>query len=135
MAPIPEPSPGKKPQPIGGSFITLPITIAVLCFLFIFYRRASAIKRVVSVKLKSLRRQGAVRLSEDDGPSTHEFLDDDYIYDEDVERVEDPAERMRLDASPSVVRTEGVQDVDPWNSQGAVVPEEPRSSSDQSKPI
>lgn len=47
-----EPSPGKKPQPIGGDYpVTLPVvTIAVLCFLFILYRRAAAIRQVIAVK-------------------------------------------------------------------------------------
>lgn len=92
------------------------VTIAVLCFLFILYRRAAAIRQVIAVKLRSIRGEGAVRLSVD-GPSSMEFLADDYIYDEDVERLQDPAERLRMAASPPTVRTDGVEGVDPWGQR------------------
>ncbi|KAF8229461.1 hypothetical protein L208DRAFT_1402241 [Tricholoma matsutake] len=61
-------------------------TTCTLCLLFILWRRADTLRRVVSHQLKILTRsEGRIRLSEDDGPSATEFLGDDY--DEDNESM------------------------------------------------
>lgn len=76
-----EPKPSTKPEPIGDmAWISL-ITICTLCGLFILWRRADALRRVVSrrLKLKTMGdSEGRIRLSEDDGPSATEFLEDDF---------------------------------------------------------
>jgi len=59
-----------------------------MCALFLLWRRASALKSVISYRLKTWREpEGRIRLSEDDGPPAREFLEDEY--DEDVEGVDD----------------------------------------------
>ncbi|KDQ55980.1 hypothetical protein JAAARDRAFT_36773 [Jaapia argillacea MUCL 33604] len=96
-----EPRPAPKPQPIGNfPFIAL-ITICILCFVFVLWRRASELKTVVSHQLKEWSRpEGRIRLSEDDGPPATEFLEDDYDEDDeglnDDEPLADRAERLRL---------------------------------------
>ncbi|KAI0791028.1 hypothetical protein C8Q75DRAFT_758980 [Abortiporus biennis] len=87
MAPVGEPKESPKPQPIGnGPFIVL-FTICALCAIFLLWRRASALRSVVGHQLKRITGQeGTIRLSLDDGPSSHEFLSDDF--DEDNEHLD-----------------------------------------------
>jgi hypothetical protein len=83
-------------------------TTCTLCFLFILWRRADALRSVIAHRcaaiilycfwiiypfsydrLKTIthpRAEGAIRLSEDDGPPAREFLEDDY--DDDNEGVD-----------------------------------------------
>ncbi|KAJ7161061.1 hypothetical protein C8R46DRAFT_1106390 [Mycena filopes] len=93
MAPLApgEPKESPKPQPMGG--LNMPmiflITTCTLCLLFILWRRASALRSVISHQLKTIthsQSEGAIRLSEDDGPPAREFLEDDY--DDDNEGVD-----------------------------------------------
>ncbi|KIK00386.1 hypothetical protein K443DRAFT_611264 [Laccaria amethystina LaAM-08-1] len=90
MAPIPgEPKESPKPQPIGNMPLIFLFTACTLCSLFILWRRADALRKVVSHSLKTItnRNDGRIRLSEDDGPPAHEFLEDDY--DEDNAHLDD----------------------------------------------
>ncbi|KAJ6492912.1 hypothetical protein C8R47DRAFT_1214185 [Mycena vitilis] len=93
MAPaIPgEPKESPKPQPMGGNMpMIFLFTTCTLCFLFIIWRRASALRSVISHQLKMIAppgSEGAIRLSEDDGPPAREFLEDDY--DDDNEGLND----------------------------------------------
>ncbi|KAJ7699297.1 hypothetical protein B0H17DRAFT_1049378 [Mycena rosella] len=77
-----EPKESPKPQPMGGNMpMIFLITTCTLCFLFILWRRASALRSVISHQLKTITNsnpEGAIRLSEDDGPPAREFLEDDY---------------------------------------------------------
>ncbi|KAJ3487929.1 hypothetical protein NLI96_g3209 [Meripilus lineatus] len=108
MAPAPapgEPRESPKPQPLGnGPFITL-FTICTLCAIFILWRRASAIRAVVGHQLKSWagRREGAIRLSLDDGPAAHEFLQDDYDEDN-ADIADDEPLAMRAQQLKSIER-------------------------------
>ncbi|KAI0000810.1 hypothetical protein BJV74DRAFT_820822 [Russula compacta] len=71
-----EPRPAPKPQPIGSFPFLLLFTTATVCVLFIIWRRSDTLRTVVAHQLKTWTRQeGAVRLSEDDGPPAHSFLD------------------------------------------------------------
>ncbi|KAI0277177.1 hypothetical protein BGY98DRAFT_649058 [Russula aff. rugulosa BPL654] len=70
--------PAPKPQPIGSFPFILLLTTATVCVLFIIWRRSDTLRTVVAHQLKTWTRQeGAVRLSEDDGPPAHLFLGDD----------------------------------------------------------
>ncbi|KAF4612284.1 hypothetical protein D9613_003919 [Agrocybe pediades] len=94
-----EPKPSKKPQPIGSLPMNVLFTTCTLCFLFLLWRRADSLRRVVSHQLQTFtRRQGTIRLSEDDGPPANEFLvedyDDDHVYLPDSEN-EPLAEHVR----------------------------------------
>ncbi|KAJ7153459.1 hypothetical protein C8R43DRAFT_829847, partial [Mycena crocata] len=83
-----EPKQSPKPQPMGGNMpMIFLFTTCTLCFLFIIWRRASALRSVISHQLKTIAQptEGAIRLSEDDGPPAREFLEDDY--DDDNEGV------------------------------------------------
>ncbi|EGN94833.1 hypothetical protein SERLA73DRAFT_187901 [Serpula lacrymans var. lacrymans S7.3] len=83
------PSEGNKPQPLGNFPLVLLFTFCTLCILFLLWRQANNLRRVVSHQLKTWSRQeGAIRLSQDDGPSAAEFLEDDY--DEDVGSIDEP---------------------------------------------
>ncbi|KAF7373633.1 hypothetical protein MSAN_00573700 [Mycena sanguinolenta] len=85
---VPEPKESPKPQPMGGNMpMIFLFTTCTLCALFILWRRASALRSVISHQLKTISdaRGGAIRLSEDDGPPAREFLEDDY--DDDNEGV------------------------------------------------
>ncbi|KAK7055532.1 hypothetical protein R3P38DRAFT_2847650 [Favolaschia claudopus] len=88
MAPVGEPKESPKPQPMGANMpMIFLFSICTLCFLFILWRRASELRFVISHQLKTITnsREGAIRLSEDDGPPAREFLEDDYDNDnEDV---------------------------------------------------
>ncbi|KAH6912073.1 hypothetical protein BKA70DRAFT_1266475 [Coprinopsis sp. MPI-PUGE-AT-0042] len=93
-----EPKASPKPEPLGSQALVFLITTCTLCGLFILWRRADALKRVVSVRLKNLttRSEGRIRLSEDNGPASTEFLGDDF--DEDNEHIGDSdtlTEQMR----------------------------------------
>ncbi|KAJ7054696.1 hypothetical protein C8F01DRAFT_995179, partial [Mycena amicta] len=85
-----EPKPSPKPQPMGGNMpMIFLFTTCTLCFLFILWRRASALRTVISHQLKTMTRSdGAIRLSED-GPPASAFLEDDY---------DDDNEGLTLDA-------------------------------------
>ncbi|KAI9459829.1 hypothetical protein F5148DRAFT_1287035 [Russula earlei] len=73
-----EARPAPKPQPIGSFPFLFLITTATVCGLFIIWRRSDTLRTVVAHQLKTWTRQeGAVRLSEDDGPPAHSFLEDD----------------------------------------------------------
>ncbi|KAF9458692.1 hypothetical protein BDZ94DRAFT_1270014 [Collybia nuda] len=81
MAPLPPGAPREspKPQPIGNMPMIILFTTCMLCVLFILWRRADTLRKVVSHQLKTLTRpEGRIRLSEDDGPPAREFLEDDY---------------------------------------------------------
>ncbi|THH12427.1 hypothetical protein EW146_g7708 [Bondarzewia mesenterica] len=104
-----EPRKSPKPQPIGNLPFLLLFTTATICILFILWRRADALRVVVSHQLKTWsRREGNIRLSEDDGPPANSFLEDEY--DDDNDRLDDehlrltrtdlPALPLNLDESP-----------------------------------
>ncbi|KAJ7746326.1 hypothetical protein B0H16DRAFT_1557056 [Mycena metata] len=88
--PCAEPKESPKPQPMGGNMpMIFLFTTCTLCLLFILWRRASALRSVISHQLKTIahsQSEGAIRLSEDDGPPAREFLEDDY--DDDNEGVD-----------------------------------------------
>ncbi|TFK29123.1 hypothetical protein FA15DRAFT_632608 [Coprinopsis marcescibilis] len=82
-----EPKESPKPQPIGNELVIFLITTCTLCGLFLLYRRSEMLRKVVSHRLKTFRRsEGHIRLSEEDGPSTVEFLAEDF--DEDNEHLD-----------------------------------------------
>ncbi|TFK36598.1 hypothetical protein BDQ12DRAFT_686697 [Crucibulum laeve] len=87
-APIPgEPRESPKPQPIGNMPTIILFTVLTSCCLFILWRRLDTLRGVVSHQLKTFTHsEGRIRLSEDDGPSATEFLEDDY--DEDNEMLD-----------------------------------------------
>ncbi|KAJ6554464.1 hypothetical protein B0H19DRAFT_1153647 [Mycena capillaripes] len=93
MAPTGEPKESPKPQPMGGNMpMIFLFTTCTLCFLFILWRRASALRAVISHQLKTIthsRTEGAIRLSEDDGPPAREFLEDDYDDDNEGVNIDD----------------------------------------------
>ncbi|KAG2351941.1 hypothetical protein BDR07DRAFT_966668 [Suillus spraguei] len=105
-----EPREGNKPQPLGNFGLIFIFTTSTLCLLYLLWRRASALRTVVSHQLQTwTRTEGQIRLSEDDGPSATEFLTD--ADDEDVGIVDDgiildqDEERLRNEESialPSV---------------------------------
>ncbi|KAI0263215.1 hypothetical protein BC834DRAFT_827914, partial [Gloeopeniophorella convolvens] len=77
-----------KPQPIGSFPFLLLFTTATLCALFVIWRRSDRLRTVVAHQLKTWTRQeGAVRLSEDDGPSASSFLEDEDL-DDDSDELE-----------------------------------------------
>ena len=101
-----EPKESPRPQPIGNAPFIILFTTCTLCFIFILWRRADALRRVVahryvlrrysliiaedisSLSLKTFRQnEGAIRLSQDEGPPANEFLADDY--DDDNEHLHD----------------------------------------------
>ncbi|KAG2151017.1 uncharacterized protein EDB93DRAFT_1140650 [Suillus bovinus] len=83
-----EPQDGNKPQPLGNFGIILFFTTSTLCLLYLLWRRASALRAVVSHQLQTwTSTEGQIRLSEDDGPSATEFLTE--ADDEDVGIVDD----------------------------------------------
>ncbi|KII90066.1 hypothetical protein PLICRDRAFT_53172 [Plicaturopsis crispa FD-325 SS-3] len=101
-----EPRPAPKPQPIGNIPVILLFTTCTLCAIFLLWRRAHALRTVVSHQLKNWTQpEGRVRLSEDDGPPAQEFLEDDYDEDngdlDDHEALADRAEHLRAAAAGS----------------------------------
>ncbi|EIN05230.1 hypothetical protein PUNSTDRAFT_107513, partial [Punctularia strigosozonata HHB-11173 SS5] len=76
-----EPKSSPKPQPIGNAPFIFLFTTCTLCAVFLLWRRASSLKRVIQHRLetwKETQEEGHIRLSEDDGPSAASFLADDY---------------------------------------------------------
>ncbi|KAI0920625.1 hypothetical protein AcW1_002311 [Taiwanofungus camphoratus] len=107
-----EPRQAPKPQPLGNLPLIFLFTTCTLCAVFILWRRASSLRTVVAHQLNTwTRKEGRIRLSEDDGPPVHEFLQDDY--DEDNERLADDeplaitAERLRMANVENTVVQEG----------------------------
>ncbi|KAG2757749.1 hypothetical protein P692DRAFT_20824566 [Suillus brevipes Sb2] len=83
-----EPREGNKPQPLGNFGLIFMFTTFTLGLLYLLWRRASALRAVVSHQLQTWSRtEGQIRLSEDDGPSATEFLTE--ADDEDVGIVDD----------------------------------------------
>ncbi|OSX58002.1 hypothetical protein POSPLADRAFT_1174005 [Postia placenta MAD-698-R-SB12] len=81
-----EPRQAPKPQPLGNFPLIILFTTCTCCVLFLLWRRASSLRTVVAHKLTTwTRKDGQIRLSIDDGPPAHEFLQDDF--DEDRERI------------------------------------------------
>ncbi|KAJ3742843.1 hypothetical protein DFH05DRAFT_1400430, partial [Lentinula detonsa] len=81
-----EPKTSPKPQPIGSITLIILLTTCTCCALFILWRRAEAFRAVVSHQLKTITRyEGQIRLSQDDGPPAHEFLEDDESTDDALE--------------------------------------------------
>ncbi|KAJ7270631.1 hypothetical protein B0H12DRAFT_774360 [Mycena haematopus] len=102
MAPTGEPKESPKPQPMGNMPMFFLFTTCTLCFLFIMWRRASALRSVISHQLKTLtnaRAEGAIRLSEDDGPPAREFLEDDYDDDNEGVNLDDQADARLVNPS------------------------------------
>lgn len=116
-----EPRTSPKPQPLGNFAFIILFTTCTLCLVFILWRRANALRTVVSHKYVAIdrllastvtliyvsfrlktwtRQEGNIRLSVDDGPPANEFLADDFDEDhgdiEDDEPLADRAERLRL---------------------------------------
>ncbi|KAF5329732.1 hypothetical protein D9619_008984 [Psilocybe cf. subviscida] len=89
MSPVPgEPRESKRPEPMGNMAMVVLFTTCTLCILFLLWRRADSLRSVVSHKLKTLtRREGTIRLSQDDGAPAIEFLADDY--DDDHQHLHD----------------------------------------------
>jgi len=99
-----EARPSPKPQPIGSFPFLLLFTTATVCVLFIIWRRSEMVRTVVVHQLKTWTRQeGAVRLSEDDGPPAHSFLgDDEELEDEFGDDYEDNDNGSRRESRPFV---------------------------------
>ncbi|KAG1816683.1 uncharacterized protein BJ212DRAFT_167206 [Suillus subaureus] len=98
-----KPHEGNKPQPLGNFGLIFIFTTCTLCLLYLFWRRASALRAVVSHQLQTwTRTEGQIRLSEDDGPSATEFLTD--ADDEDVGIIDDG---MILGQDEERLRNEG----------------------------
>uniref|UniRef100_A0A0W0FML3 Uncharacterized protein n=2 Tax=Moniliophthora roreri TaxID=221103 RepID=A0A0W0FML3_MONRR len=94
-----EPKSSSKPQPIGNMPIIILFTTCTMCALFILWRRADALRSVISHQLKVIRQpEGRIRLSEDNGPPAHEFLQDDG--DEDAVELEDDIDDEPLTERP-----------------------------------
>ncbi|KZT03279.1 uncharacterized protein LAESUDRAFT_716290 [Laetiporus sulphureus 93-53] len=88
MVPPGEPRKGAKPQPLGNFPLIILFTTCTLCAVFLLWRRASSLKTVVAHQLSTwTQKEGRIRLSEDDGPPSREFLEDEY--DEDNARIPD----------------------------------------------
>ncbi|KAG1725786.1 uncharacterized protein EDB91DRAFT_81431 [Suillus paluster] len=106
MAPVVtpgEPREGNKPQPLGNFGLIFIFTTFTLCLLYLLWRRASALRAVVSHQLQTwTTTEGQIRLSEDDGPSATEFLVD--ADDEDAGIVDDG---VILGQDEEWLRTEG----------------------------
>ncbi|KAI9450945.1 hypothetical protein BJY52DRAFT_137900 [Lactarius psammicola] len=91
-----EARPAPKPQPIGSFPFLLLCTTATACLLFVIWRRSEALRTVVAHQLKTWTRQeGAVRLSEDDGPPAHSFLEEDDDEEQDEEGGESGGDNIR----------------------------------------
>ncbi|KAJ7203658.1 hypothetical protein GGX14DRAFT_461715 [Mycena pura] len=131
MAPIPprEPKQSPKPQPMGGNMpMIFLVTMCTLCFLFILWRRASALRSVITHQLKTITHsEGAIRLSEDDGPPARAFLEDDYDDDNEGLTLEFDADAADLAGQPLELEARPSNLQDP-RSLGSTSPE-PRGSS------
>ncbi|KAI0316469.1 hypothetical protein OF83DRAFT_1018951, partial [Amylostereum chailletii] len=77
-----DPRPAPKPQPLGNIPFILLFTTTAVCILFVLWRRAHTFRAVISHQLKTwTRREGAIRLSQDEGPTAESFLEDEVIDD------------------------------------------------------
>ncbi|KAJ3526860.1 hypothetical protein NM688_g8208 [Phlebia brevispora] len=97
-----EPRITPKPEPLGNFAWIVLFTTCTICALFLLWRRASAIKTVVAHQLQTWTgREGAIRLSVDDGPPARAFLDDDYDEDNEIVADNEPlslrAERLKAE--------------------------------------
>ncbi|PCH43137.1 hypothetical protein WOLCODRAFT_138210 [Wolfiporia cocos MD-104 SS10] len=102
MAPVGEPRQAPKPQPLGNLPFIILFMLCTLCAVFLLWRRASTLKAVVAHQLNTwTRKEGRIRLSEDDGPPAREFLDEDE-YDEDNRRLVDRELEVIASAQPDV---------------------------------
>ncbi|KAN0120617.1 hypothetical protein V8E52_004444 [Russula decolorans] len=112
----PEARPAPKPQPIGSFPFILLLTTATVCVLFVIWRRSDTLRTVVAHQLKTWTRQeGAVRLSEDDGPPAHLFLEDDEDEEDevgDVDDIGDIGENASHFPSPVELQSVGITRVD-----------------------
>ncbi|KAG2130353.1 hypothetical protein DEU56DRAFT_815548 [Suillus clintonianus] len=100
-----EPHEGNKPEPLGNFALIFILTTSTLCLLYLLWRRASALRAVVSHQLQTwTRTEGQIRLSEDDGPSATEFLVDGD--DEDLGIIDDGVVLGQRDEER--LRTEGI---------------------------
>ncbi|KAH9837734.1 uncharacterized protein C8Q71DRAFT_754211 [Rhodofomes roseus] len=95
-----EPRKSPRPQPLGSIPFIFLFTTCALCVVFLLWRRASTLRKVVAHQLNTwTQNQGTIRLSEDDGPPAIEFLSNDF--DDDHQRIGDDeslattAERLR----------------------------------------
>ncbi|KAJ7271101.1 hypothetical protein C8J57DRAFT_297685 [Mycena rebaudengoi] len=103
MAPTGEPKDSRKPQPMGGNMpMIFLFTTCTLCALFLLWRRADALRSVISHQLKTLTHSntGAIRLSEDDGPPVIQFLEDDYDDDNEGLRMDDEGDEPLTERLP-----------------------------------
>ncbi|KAI0728913.1 hypothetical protein C8Q72DRAFT_745203, partial [Fomitopsis betulina] len=83
-----EPRKSPRPQPLGNIPFIFLFTTCTLCIVFLLWRRASTLRSVVAHRLNTwTQKQGTIRLSEDDGLSSVEFLSNDF--DEDHQRIGD----------------------------------------------
>ncbi|KZT68033.1 hypothetical protein DAEQUDRAFT_672147, partial [Daedalea quercina L-15889] len=83
-----EPRKSPKPEPLGNIPFIFLFTTCTLCVVFLLWRRASTLRKVVAHQLITwTQKQGTIRLSEDDGPPAIEFLSNDF--DEDHQRIDD----------------------------------------------
>jgi len=90
-----EARPAPKPQPIGSFPFILLCTTATVCLLFVIWRRADTLRTVVAHQLKTWTRQeGAVRLSEDDGPPAHSFLEEEDVDEQEEEDDENDGDSV-----------------------------------------
>ncbi|KAI0285591.1 hypothetical protein BC826DRAFT_1051712 [Russula brevipes] len=109
LVPPGEARPSPKPQPIGSFPFLLLLTTATACLLFILWRRSDALRTVVAHQLKTWTRQeGAVRLSEDDGPPAHSFLGDDEEIEEDLSDGGEDDDGARANPQPVELQTVGI---------------------------
>ncbi|KAH9943882.1 hypothetical protein B0H21DRAFT_747416 [Amylocystis lapponica] len=114
-----EPRISPKPQPLGNFPLIILFTTCTCCALFLLLRRASNLRTVVAHQLNTWSGNGGgIRLSIDDGPPAHEFIEDDY--DDDPERLGDDeplalrAERLKQTGTVREAETAvGVGDVPP----------------------
>ncbi|KAE9396235.1 hypothetical protein BT96DRAFT_922288 [Gymnopus androsaceus JB14] len=100
-----EPKTSPKPQPIGSIPLIILFTTCTCCVLFLLWRRADAFRAAISHQLKTITRSnGQIRLSEDDGPPSHEFLEDDG--EDALELDTDDVRALSRQSSPSAIPTE-----------------------------
>ncbi|KAI5887902.1 uncharacterized protein SCHCODRAFT_02639183 [Schizophyllum commune H4-8] len=118
-----------KPQPIGNIPLIFLFTLAGLCICFLLWRRADALRKVVSHQLKTLtgRPDGQIRLSDDDGPTVEEFIVDDEDEEDNTEltTAQDLLEERARSMTPSPAKPP-ITTLPDGQHDGA----EPRSSSE-----
>jgi len=92
-----EPRPSPSPEPSNAILLAIPITLITLCLLFILFRRASNLKTVVQHQLRTwTTRDGAIRLSTDEGPPARSFVDHDSDSDGEAIGIPVGAQRIQL---------------------------------------